>query len=84
MGSKCLRLAAIFFATVIGERWGNNVFDEILEAAPDPIFGMVSAFQADTRPNKISLMVGVFKDDNLQTSLMPVRKIDQSRHSCAR
>ena len=40
-------------------------FDEILEAAPDPIFGMVSAFQADTRPNKISLMVGVFKDENL-------------------
>lgn len=49
-------------------------FDEILEAAPDPIFGMVSAFQADTRPNKISLMVGVFKDDNLQTPLMPVVK----------
>ena len=49
-------------------------FDEILEAAPDPIFGMGSVFQADPRPNKISLMVGVFKDEHLQTALMPVVK----------
>lgn len=49
-------------------------FGELLEAAPDPIFGMVSAFDADVRPYKISLMVGVFKDDALRTQLMPIVK----------
>ena len=50
------------------------LFDEIVEAPPDPIFGMVTAFDADVRPDKISLMVGVFKDEHLQSHLMPVVK----------
>jgi aspartate/tyrosine/aromatic aminotransferase len=54
-------------------------FEEISEAAPDPIFGMMSAFEADVRPNKISLMVGVFKDENLKSELMPVVKSVKSQ-----
>jgi len=49
-------------------------FDNVLEAAPDPIFGMVTAFDADVRKDKISLMVGVFKDEHLKSELMPVVK----------
>jgi len=46
-------------------------FSEILEGQPDPIFGLNEAFQADVRPNKVNLIVGIYKDDQLRTHLMP-------------
>ena len=47
-------------------------FDDVLEGAPDAIFGMLGAFGADVRPQKVSLMVGVFKDEHLRSDLLPV------------
>lgn len=46
-------------------------FDQIPEGKPDPIFGLAGAFQADSRANKINLLVGVYKDEQLAASLMP-------------
>jgi aspartate/tyrosine/aromatic aminotransferase len=40
-------------------------FADVPEGPPDPIFGMLGAFEADKRPNKVSLMVGIFKDEHL-------------------
>lgn len=39
--------------------------------APDPIFGLTAAFRADPRPDKIDLMVGVYKNEQLQSELLP-------------
>lgn len=45
-------------------------FHEILEAKPDPIFGLADAFRADVRPNKVNLIIGIYKDDQLQSHIM--------------
>lgn len=50
-------------------------FRDVPEGKPDPIFGLNEAFQADTRPNKVNLIGGIYRDDALKTCLMPsVRK----------
>ncbi len=46
-------------------------FDAVIEAPSDPIFGIGAAFQADLRPNKVNLVVGIYKDEHLQAQLMP-------------
>ena len=46
-------------------------FDQIAEGPPDPVFGLASAFQADPRPGKINLLVGIYKDERLESKLMP-------------
>lgn len=46
-------------------------FDSVIEAPSDPIFGIGAAFQADSRPNKVNLVVGIYKDEHLQAQLMP-------------
>lgn len=38
-------------------------FQHLQEAPPDPIFGLLGAFNADLRKEKINLMVGIYKDD---------------------
>lgn len=38
-------------------------FQQIKEAAPDPIFGLLGAFHRDPRREKINLMVGIYKDN---------------------
>lgn len=58
-------------------------FDEIPEALPDPIFGKLAIFSQDPRPDKINLMIGVYKNDRLENHfLSSVRKaaskIDES------
>ncbi len=40
------------------------------EAAPDPIFGLIGAFNADPRKEKVSLLAGIYKDDQLRGELM--------------
>lgn len=51
------------------------VFQNVGEAQPDPVFGLQGAYAADTRPRKVDLMVGIYKDEQLRTELMPsVRK----------
>jgi aromatic-amino-acid transaminase len=49
-------------------------FQKVREGAPDSVFGMLGAFQADPRPEKISLMVGIYKNEALQSELLPVVK----------
>ena len=46
-------------------------FDEVPEGPPDPIFGLLGAFEADARIKKVNLMVGIFKDENLRSELFP-------------
>lgn len=45
-------------------------FHEIAEGQPDPIFGLNEAFHADVRPNKLNLIIGIYKDDQLRSHLM--------------
>ena len=46
-------------------------FEKVLEALPDPIFGLNEAFHSDPRKKKVNLAVGVYKDDQLSSYLMP-------------
>ena len=54
-------------------------FDHVLEGAPDPVFGWMDAFRADVRPHKINLMVGIYKDEQLKSELMPVVRVAKER-----
>ena len=38
----------------------SNPFDTVVEAAPDPLFGVKQQYLADPRPNKVDLSVGVY------------------------
>lgn len=58
-------------------------FHNVSEAPPDPVFGLLEAFAADTRPQKVDLMVGIYKDENLRTELMrSVRKAQERVVDC--
>jgi aspartate/tyrosine/aromatic aminotransferase len=46
-------------------------FSHVPEGKPDAVFGLTSAFQADPRPNKVDLLVGIYKDEQLKTVLLP-------------
>lgn len=46
-------------------------FNKIPEAQADPVFGLAGAFKADVRPHKVDLMVGIYKDENLNAELLP-------------
>jgi aspartate/tyrosine/aromatic aminotransferase len=46
-------------------------FQNVNEGQPDPVFGLVEAFGADVRPTKVNLIVGIYKDENLKTQLLP-------------
>jgi aspartate/tyrosine/aromatic aminotransferase len=45
-------------------------FDQTHEAPADPIFGLLGAISADPRQEKVSLMVGIYKDDHLKAELL--------------
>lgn len=47
-----------------------SIFDRIDLAPPDPIFGLVKAYQADPRPNKINLLIGFYKTEQLTTPVL--------------
>lgn len=44
-------------------------FQAVNEAPPDPIFGLSEAFKADPRKEKINLVVGIYKDDQMKAEL---------------
>ncbi len=46
-------------------------FHEISEAQPDPIFGINEAYLADGRKDKVNLIIGIYKDEELKATLMP-------------
>lgn len=59
-----------------GVEWGEKrdkkmFFRDVSEAPPDPIFGLIQAFQSDTRQEKINLAIGIFTDDHLKADLFP-------------
>ena len=55
------------------------IFDKIPEAIADPIFGKQAIFSQDPRPEKINLMIGVYKDDHLKNHfLSSVQKASNS------
>lgn len=45
-------------------------FDEVALAPPDPIFGLTAAYLADDRPQKVSLSVGYYRDEQLRTPIL--------------
>jgi len=54
----------------------SSTFLTAIEMAPrDPILGVTDAFNADTRPNKVNLGVGVYNDDNGKLPLLDCVKI---------
>lgn len=56
------------------EKGSKMFFHEVGEAPPDPIFGLLGAFGADVRKEKINLMVGIYKDDQLRADLLSSAK----------
>lgn len=54
------------------------MFENIALAPADPILGLLDLFRADSRPNKINLGIGVYKDENGQTPVLAsVKKAEQ-------
>jgi len=51
-----------------------SLFDKVPLAPPDPILGLAVAFAADTRPHKVNLGVGLYKDKNLKTPVLQTVK----------
>ncbi len=46
------------------------MFKNIIAAPADPILGLAEAFKADSRPNKINLGIGVYKDNDGNTPIL--------------
>ncbi|KAI1936048.1 Aspartate aminotransferase, cytoplasmic [Ophidiomyces ophidiicola] len=47
-------------------------------APEDPLFGLMTAFRADTSPSKVDLGIGAYRDDNAQPWVLPVvRKAEE-------
>lgn len=55
------------------------LFDFVSTAIPDPIFGKLAAFHKDPRTHKINLMLGVYKNEELKSELMPAVKAAKHR-----
>lgn len=55
------------------------MFEAIVAAPADPILGLTDAFQADPRRDKINLGVGVYKDSQGGTPILPTVKIIEQR-----
>lgn len=52
----------------------SSIFAAVEMAPRDPILGLNEAFNADTRPNKVNLGVGVYYDDNGKIPLLAAVK----------
>ncbi len=51
--------------------------------APDPLWGLTAAFRADPRPDKVDLVVGVYRDETGQTPVMAAVKAVEERLAAA-
>lgn len=54
-------------------------FDKIQAAPADPILGLGEAFKAETRPEKVNLGIGVYKDANGDTPVLKSVKAAETR-----
>ena len=62
----------------------STLFQSVELAPRDPILGMTEQFNADTRPGKVNLAVGVYYDDNGKIPLLDaVRKAEIARAEAA-
>ena len=50
------------------------MFDKLTPAPPDPILGLTEAFEADPRPQKVNLGVGVYQNDEGRTPVLEAVK----------
>jgi len=58
----------------------QTIFSAVEMAPRDPILGLTEAFNADTRPMKVNLGVGVYCDDNGKVPLLAaVKEAEKSR-----
>lgn len=55
------------------------MFEKITTAAADPILGLTEAFAQDTRPEKINLGVGIYKDETGQTPILKSVKLAEQK-----
>ncbi len=55
------------------------MFESLAAAPPDAILGLTEAFKKDTRPGKINLTTGVYKDENGNTPVFGVVKEAERR-----
>ncbi|MGI2179944.1 amino acid aminotransferase [Shewanella frigidimarina] len=46
------------------------IFSQVTLAPADPILGLTDAFKADTRPHKVNLGVGIYKDEAGETPIL--------------
>jgi aspartate/tyrosine/aromatic aminotransferase len=46
-------------------------FQHMQEAPPDPVFGLLEAFRKDPRKDKVNLMVGIVRDNQLRAERYP-------------
>lgn len=47
-----------------------SLYDSIALLPPDPIFGLGELYQADTRPDKLTLVTGYYRDQDLKVPLL--------------
>jgi len=52
-------------------------FKHTLSAPADPIFGIQSVFEKDTRPEKINLSIGVFRNEKMQLPILECVKTSE-------
>lgn len=63
---------------ILKKNFGDKVFAHLSKLPADPIFGLLTAFNQDPNPNKISLAAGTYKDDdNKPYILQCVRKAQE-------
>lgn len=55
------------------------MFEKVTAAPPDAILGLTEAFKKDSRPDKINLSVGIFKDDQGRTPVLKCVKEAERR-----
>jgi len=57
----------------------QRLLESVSTAPPDPILGLMEAFQRDPNPNKINLSVGVYQDENGRTPILQCVKQAERR-----
>ena len=48
--------------------------DVVPQAAEDPLFGLMTAYRADTSAKKVDLGIGAYRDENAKPWVLPVVK----------
>ena len=59
--------------------WHASSFGALEVQPPDALLGLIAQFRADTRPDKIDLGIGVFRDDDGMTPVMRAVKAAETR-----